>query len=261
MIKLYDNGVYLLNGTEIVEDTGSVSVPVSKDEAAQNTMAYGILKEHNTSSDMEHLQIKFDKLTSHDITFVGIIQTARASGLEKFPIPYVLTNCHNSLCAVGGTINEDDHMFGLTCAKKYGGVYVPPHQAVIHQYAREMLAGGGKMILGDVYKRQVLVRTNGRRGSLTLSHKGLALDIGKSRASFQGRDVELTKNELGILKTLMEHKGTIVSREELIRELWEMEEFVEDSTLNVNINRLRKKLSDIGVSEYLMTKRGQGYMI
>ena len=149
MIKLYDNGVYLLNGTEIVEDTGSVSVPVSKDEAAQNTMAYGILKEHNTSSDMEHLQIKFDKLTSHDITFVGIIQTARASGLEKFPIPYVLTNCHNSLCAVGGTINEDDHMFGLTCAKKYGGVYVPPHQEVIHQYAREMLAGGGKMILGS----------------------------------------------------------------------------------------------------------------
>ena len=149
MIKLYDNGVYLLNGTEIVEDTGSVSVPVSKDEAAQNTMAYGILKEHNTSSDMEHLHIKFDKLTSHDITFVGIIQTARASGLEKFPIPYVLTNCHNSLCAVGGTINEDDHMFGLTCAKKYGGVYVPPHQAVIHQYAREMLAGGGKMILGS----------------------------------------------------------------------------------------------------------------
>ena len=149
MIKLYDNGVYLLNGTEIVEDTGSVSVPVSKDEAAQNTMAYSILKEHNTSSDMEHLQIKFDKLTSHDITFVGIIQTARASGLEKFPIPYVLTNCHNSLCAVGGTINEDDHMFGLTCAKKYGGVYVPPHQAVIHQYAREMLAGGGKMILGS----------------------------------------------------------------------------------------------------------------
>ena len=98
---------------------------------------------------MEKLQIKFDKLTSHDITFVGIIQTARASGLEKFPIPYVLTNCHNSLCAVGGTINEDDHMFGLTCAKKYGGVYVPPHQAVIHQYAREMLAGGGKMILGS----------------------------------------------------------------------------------------------------------------
>lgn len=138
-----------MDGTEIVEDTGSVSVPVSKDEAAQNTMAYGILKEHNTSSDMEHLQIKFDKLTSHDITFVGIIQTARASGLEKFPIPYVLTNCHNSLCAVGGTINEDDHMFGLTCAKKYGGVYVPPHQAVIHQYAREMLAGGGKMILGS----------------------------------------------------------------------------------------------------------------
>ena len=149
MIRLYDNGVYLLNGAEIVEDAGNVQVPLSKEEAAKNTMAYGILSAHNTSGNMENLQIKFDKLTSHDITFVGIIQTARASGLEKFPIPYVLTNCHNSLCAVGGTINEDDHMFGLTCAKKYGGVYVPPHQAVIHQYAREMLAGGGKMILGS----------------------------------------------------------------------------------------------------------------
>lgn len=122
---------------------------VTKEEAAKNTIAYSILEAHNTSSDMERLKIKFDKLTSHDITFVGIIQTARASGLEKFPIPYVLTNCHNSLCAVGGTINEDDHMFGLTCAKKYGGMYVPPHQAVIHQFAREMLAGGGKMILGS----------------------------------------------------------------------------------------------------------------
>ena len=121
MIKLYENGVYLLNGTEIVEDTGSAQVSVSKEEAAKNTIAYGVLEAHNTSSDMKNLQIKFDKLTSHDITFVGIIQTARASGLEKFPIPYVLTNCHNSLCAVGGTINEDDHMFGLTCAKKYGG--------------------------------------------------------------------------------------------------------------------------------------------
>lgn len=153
MIKLYENGVYLLNGTEIVEDekavkdrTGKAAAPA---EAARSTMAYSILKEHNTSDNMEQLQVKFDKLTSHDITFVGIIQTARASGLEKFPLPYVLTNCHNSLCAVGGTINEDDHMFGLTCAKKYGGVYVPPHQAVIHQYAREMLAGGGKMILGS----------------------------------------------------------------------------------------------------------------
>ena len=145
MIKLYDNGIYLLNGTEITESVQDIS----KEEAAKNTMAYRILADHNTSGNMERLQIKFDKLTSHDITFVGIIQTARASGLEKFPIPYVLTNCHNSLCAVGGTINEDDHMFGLTCAKKYGGVYVPPHQAVIHQFAREMLAGGGKMILGS----------------------------------------------------------------------------------------------------------------
>ena len=149
MIKLYDNGVYLLNGTEILEDTGNVSLPVSKEEAAKNTIAYGILDSHNTLGNMERLQIKFDKLTSHDITFVGIIQTARASGLEKFPVPYVLTNCHNSLCAVGGTINEDDHMFGLTCAKKYGGVYVPPHQAVIHQFAREVLAECGKMILGS----------------------------------------------------------------------------------------------------------------
>ena len=157
MIKLYDSGVYLVNGTDIVEadrDAAAVlssrtGAAPSKEEAAQNTIAYSILKEHNTSGNMEKLKIKFDKLTSHDITFVGIIQTARASGLEKFPIPYVLTNCHNSLCAVGGTINEDDHMFGLSCAKKYGGVYVPPHQAVIHQYAREMLAGGGKMILGS----------------------------------------------------------------------------------------------------------------
>lgn len=158
MVKVYNTGAYLLNGTEIVPDTEESKLmmrqklgdgAISKAEAAKNTIAYRILEAHNTSGNMEKLQIKFDKLTSHDITFVGIIQTARASGLEKFPVPYVLTNCHNSLCAVGGTINEDDHMFGLTCAKKYGGVYVPPHQAVIHQYAREMLAGGGKMILGS----------------------------------------------------------------------------------------------------------------
>lgn len=157
MIQLLDGGAYLIHGTEIVPDGADAAAEVrsktgkevSRETAAQNTMAYGILKEHNTSGNMEKLKIKFDKLTSHDITFVGIIQTARASGLTRFPIPYVLTNCHNSLCAVGGTINEDDHMFGLTCAKKYGGVYVPPHQAVIHQFAREMLAGGGKMILGS----------------------------------------------------------------------------------------------------------------
>ena len=148
-MKLYEKGVYLVHGTEIVEDPVAAGLTISQEEAAKNTIAYGILKEHNTSGNMEKLQIKFDKLTSHDITFVGIIQTARASGLEKFPVPYVLTNCHNSLCAVGGTINEDDHMFGLTCAKKYGGMYVPPHQAVIHQFAREMLAGCGKMILGS----------------------------------------------------------------------------------------------------------------
>lgn len=157
MVKLYGNGVYLVNGTKIIEDNAEAaqalnaecgSVPV-KEEAAKGTIAYKILEAHNTSGDMQNLGIKFDKLASHDITFVGIIQTARASGLEKFPVPYVLTNCHNSLCAVGGTINEDDHMFGLSCAKKYGGMYVPPHQAVIHQFAREMLAGSGKMILGS----------------------------------------------------------------------------------------------------------------
>ena len=155
MIELSKNGVYLVNGTEIIDADNEAelkartgSVP-SKEEALKNTIAYRILESHNVSGNMDKLQIKFDKLTSHDITFVGIIQTARASGLEKFPIPYVLTNCHNSLCAVGGTINEDDHMFGLTCAKKYGGIYVPPHQAVIHQFAREMLAESGKMILGS----------------------------------------------------------------------------------------------------------------
>ena len=135
MIKLYDNGVYLINGTKIVEDIEEVrhetGSSVTREEAASQTMAYNILKEHNVSGNMERLQIKFDKLTSHDITFVGIIQTARASGLEKFPVPYVLTNCHNSLCAVGGTINEDDHMFGTDlCKESTVVVYVPPHQAV-----------------------------------------------------------------------------------------------------------------------------------
>ncbi|NLK74885.1 MAG: hydratase [Clostridiales bacterium] len=156
-MKLYDQGVYLINGTEIVEDNHEAGDKIrhltgnniNKEDAKKGTMAYRILQDHNVSGDTGKLKIKFDKLTSHDITFVGIIQTARASGLEEFPIPYVLTNCHNSLCAVGGTINEDDHMFGLSCAKRYGGIYVPPHQAVIHQYAREMLAEGGKMILGS----------------------------------------------------------------------------------------------------------------
>ena len=158
MMELLKTGAYLVNGTEIIEDTPEAQARLqavagpdapSKEEAAKGTIAYGILEAHNISDNMEKLKIRFDKLTSHDITYVGIIQTARASGLEKFPMPYVLTNCHNSLCAVGGTINEDDHMFGLTCAKKYGGIYVPPHQAVIHQFAREMLACGGAMILGS----------------------------------------------------------------------------------------------------------------
>jgi aconitate hydratase len=157
MIQLLETGAYLVNGKELIPDNdealSAIKAKTGKEtnqaEAAKETIAYSILKNHNTSDNMNKLKIKFDKLTSHDITFVGIIQTARASGLTKFPVPYVLTNCHNSLCAVGGTINEDDHMFGLTCAKRYGGVYVPPHQAVIHQFAREMLAGGGRMILGS----------------------------------------------------------------------------------------------------------------
>lgn len=157
MVSLLEGGAYLVHGTEIVPDNQEAAAAIkaktgkniTKEQAKKETIAYGILESHNTSGNMDKLKIKFDKLTSHDITFVGIIQTARASGLEKFPVPYVLTNCHNSLCAVGGTINEDDHMFGLSCAKKYGGIYVPPHQAVIHQFAREMLAGGGKMILGS----------------------------------------------------------------------------------------------------------------
>ncbi|MBO4883267.1 MAG: hydratase, partial [Lachnospiraceae bacterium] len=157
MIRLTNGGAYLINGTELVEDNAEAQAKVTsltgsapdKEQAKKATMAYGILEKHNTSGNMEQLKIKFDSLASHDITFVGIIQTARASGLEKFPIPYVLTNCHNSLCAVGGTINEDDHVFGLSAARKYGGIYVPPHQAVIHQFEREMMAGCGRMILGS----------------------------------------------------------------------------------------------------------------
>ena len=147
MVKLYEGGAYLVHGTEIVPENESVKVTaltgktVSKEEAKKGTMAYSILEAHNTSGDMDKLKIRFDAMTSHDITFVGIIQTAKASGMEKFPIPYVLTNCHNSLCAVGGTINEDDHVFGLSACKKYGGIFVPPHVAVIHQYMRETLAG------------------------------------------------------------------------------------------------------------------------
>ena len=148
MVKLYDGGVYLVNGTEIVPEAAAPET-YQKDTAKQGTIAYSILKAHNTAEDMQNLRLKFDALASHDITFVGIIQTARASGMEKFPIPYVLTNCHNSLCAVGGTINEDDHVFGLSAARKYGGIYVPPHMAVIHQYMREAMAGCGKMILGS----------------------------------------------------------------------------------------------------------------
>ena len=144
MVKLYEDGIYLLNGKNIVTEYN-----MSKEEAKKGTIAYSILKSHNTNSDMDNLKIKFDAMASHDITFVGIIQTAKASGMKKFPLPYVLTNCHNSLCAVGGTINEDDHMFGLSAAKKYGGIYVPPHIAVIHQFMREKFAGCGKMILGS----------------------------------------------------------------------------------------------------------------
>ena len=158
MIRLYEGGAYLVKGKDLVSDHENVAEELKqkygvsvadKETLAQNTIAYGILKAHNTSDNMDKLKIKFDAMASHDITYVGIIQTARASGLKAFPLPYVLTNCHNSLCAVGGTINEDDHMFGLSAAKKYGGIYVPAHQAVIHQYMREMMSGCGKMILGS----------------------------------------------------------------------------------------------------------------
>ena len=155
MVKLYDGGAFLVNGTELVPEQEAEKLValtgknVTKEEAKKGTIAYSILKEHNTADNMEHLKLRFDSMASHDITFVGIIQTARASGLTEFPIPYVMTNCHNSLCAVGGTINEDDHIFGLSAAKKYGGIFVPPHIAVIHQYMREMMAGCGRMILGS----------------------------------------------------------------------------------------------------------------
>ena len=155
MVKLHDGGVYLVNGETLVPEAEAAKVEqmtgraVAKEEAKKGTIAYGIMKAHNQSDTMDKLQIKFDAMVSHDITFVGIIQTARASGMEKFPIPYVLTCCHNSLCAVGGTINDDDHYFGLSAAKKYGGLFVPPHVAVCHQYMRECFAGGGKMILGS----------------------------------------------------------------------------------------------------------------
>ncbi len=155
MVSLYDGGIYLVNGTEIVPEAEAAKVKaltgkdVDREEARKGTIAYSILEQHNVSGNMEKLKLRFDAMASHDITFVGIVQTAKASGMEKFPIPYVLTNCHNTLCAVGGTINEDDHMFGLSAAKKYGGIYVPPHIAVIHQYMREMMAGCGKMILGS----------------------------------------------------------------------------------------------------------------
>ena len=155
MVNLYNEGAYLINGKTLIEENdidklkAVTGKDIDKEEARKGSIAYNILEEHNTSGNMDKLRLKFDAMASHDITFVGIIQTAKASGMEKFPIPYVLTNCHNSLCAVGGTINEDDHMFGLSAAKKYGGIYVPPHIAVIHQYMREAFAGCGKMILGS----------------------------------------------------------------------------------------------------------------
>ena len=155
MLKLYDGGIYLVHGTEIIPEKESAKIqqmtgkPVDKVAAKQGTMAYGILKDHNTTEDMDNLKLKFDSMTSHDITYVGIIQTARASGMTEFPLPYVLTNCHNSLCAVGGTINEDDHKFALSAAHRFGGIYVPTNMANIHSYNREMMAGGGKMILGS----------------------------------------------------------------------------------------------------------------
>ena len=177
MIKLYDGGAYLVRGAEIVPESDAEKVrrltgkAANKAEAKKGTIAYGILQAHNKSGNPDALRIKFDALASHDITYVGIIQTARASGMTAFPVPYVLTCCHNSLCAVGGTINEDDHMFGLTAAQKYGGIFVPPHMAVIHQYMREMYAGCGKMILGsDSHTRY------GALGTMAVGEGGGELD-------------------------------------------------------------------------------------
>ena len=155
MIELTKNGAYLLNGRDLIPEENKalgeqkMGRKLEKEEGRKGTIAWGILQDHNTSGSPDHLKIRYDALTSHDLTYVGIIQTARASGMDHFPMPYVLTCCHNSLCAVGGTINEDDHLFGLTAAQKYGGIFVPPHVAVIHQYMREMHAGCGKMILGS----------------------------------------------------------------------------------------------------------------
>ena len=151
MVKLYEDGIYLRGGSEVVPaaEAAERGITQTPEDAKRGTIAYSILQARNTSGDPEALKIRFDAMASHDITFVGIIQTARASGMEQFPLPYVLTNCHNSLCAVGGTINEDDHVFGLSAAKKYGGIFVPPHIAVIHSFMRENFAGCGKMILGS----------------------------------------------------------------------------------------------------------------
>ena len=177
MIKLYNEGVYLVGGSEIVPESESARVTAltghvpDREEAAKGTISWGILSSHNLSGDDKKLKIRFDALASHDITYVGIIQTARASGMTRFPMPYVLTCCHNSLCAVGGTINSDDHMFGLTAAQKYGGIFVPPHMAVIHQYMRETAAGCGKMILGsDSHTRY------GALGTLAVGEGGGELD-------------------------------------------------------------------------------------
>ena len=155
MVRLTAKGVYLVDGTQLVTEDEAQRLdqmgvtPTEREHAREGTIAHSILAAHTVTEDLEHLRIKFDAMASHDITYVGIIQTARASGMERFPLPYVLTCCHNSLCAVGGTINDDDHFFGLSAAKKYGGIYVPPHIAVIHQFMRENFAGCGKMILGS----------------------------------------------------------------------------------------------------------------
>ena len=201
MVKLYDGGVYLVNGREIVTDAAALPSKcgrtVTKEEAEQGTIAYGILKAHNKSGDMQNLRMRFDSLTSHDITYVGIIQTARASGMKEFPMPYVLTNCHNSLCAVGGTINEDDHMFALSAAHKYGGIYVPTNMAVIHSYNREMMSGCGRMILGsDSHTRY------GALGTLAVGEGGPAELDGKQMGVYRATEelyyaVELRCPHLG----------------------------------------------------------------
>ena len=217
MVRLYDSGVYLLNGKSIVADA-EADPSLNKEEAKKGTMAYGILQSHNVSGDEKNLKIKFDAITSHDLTYVGIIQTARASGLDRFPLPYVLTCCHNSLCAFGGTINEDDHVFGLTACKKYGGIFLPPHMGVIHQYMREALAGGGKMILGsDSHTRYVTLYARSKNVTASSSEVSYA-ELDGAEFVYGMQIQEITEQGPVFRRSIFDEEDRVIgSEEELIQ--------------------------------------------